>query len=37
MPSFPQCGALLGGAALLGLLGAWISASRHLSDVAPRS
>ena len=37
MPTLQQCGQLLGGAALLGLLGAWISASRHLSDVAPRS
>lgn len=36
-PSLSQCGALVGGAAFLGLLGAWISAARHLSDVAPRS
>jgi cell division transport system permease protein len=36
-PTLLQCGAVLGGGALLGLLGAWISAARHLSDVAPRS
>ena len=36
-PTLAQCGALLGGGALLGLLGAWISASRHLRDVAPRT
>ncbi len=36
-PTLLQCGELVGGGAFLGLLGAWISASRHLSDVAPRS
>lgn len=36
-PTLLQCGAVLGGSALLGLLGAWISAARHLSEVAPRA
>lgn len=37
LPTLRQCGMLVGGAALLGLLGAWISASRHLRDVRPRA
>lgn len=36
MPTLSQCGTLVGGAAFLGLLGAWISASRHLREVRPR-
>jgi cell division transport system permease protein len=37
LPSLGQCGGLLGLGAFLGLLGAWISASRHLREAAPRS
>jgi cell division transport system permease protein len=37
LPTLAQCGALVGGGALLGLLGAWISASRHLREVRPRA
>jgi len=37
LPTLPQCGAVLGGAAFLGLAGAWISAGRHLRTVAPRA
>ena len=32
----PELGALLGGGALLGLVGAWIGAARHLSRIEPR-
>lgn len=37
LPTLGQCGALLGGGAALGLIGAWMSASRHLGDTAPRA
>ena len=37
MPTLLQCGALLGLGAGLGLLGAWISAARHLREAAPRA
>jgi len=37
LPGFAQCGALLAAGAGLGLIGAWVSASRHLGDTAPRS
>jgi cell division transport system permease protein len=36
LPTLAQCGGLVGAGALLGLLGAWISAGRHLRGVAPR-
>ncbi|MET0291543.1 MAG: permease-like cell division protein FtsX [Steroidobacteraceae bacterium] len=36
MPTLSQCGTLVAAGGFLGLLGAWISASRHLSDVRPR-
>jgi cell division transport system permease protein len=37
LPSAEQCGSLLAMGAGLGLLGAWISASRHLREAAPKS
>jgi cell division transport system permease protein len=37
LPDFSQCGTLIAAGAGLGLLGAWISAARHLGNTAPRS
>jgi cell division transport system permease protein len=36
-PSAEDVGLLLGGGAFLGLVGAWISATRHLSRIEPRA
>ena len=36
-PAMEDVGTLLGGGAFLGLLGAWISATRHLSRIEPRA
>lgn len=36
-PSLEDIGALLGGGAALGWLGAWISANRHLRSIEPRA
>jgi cell division transport system permease protein len=36
-PGTEDIGLLLGGGAFLGLVGAWISATRHLSRIEPRA
>jgi cell division transport system permease protein len=36
LPTLAQGGGLLGAGAALGLLGAWISAARHLREAAPK-
>jgi cell division transport system permease protein len=36
-PAWAEAGALVGAAAILGLVAAWLAASRHLARMAPRS